>query len=394
MDQLCRSILTAPTPAGFYYQAGVTAYLIDPAGTFSQAGASVPTPAAAGTYIPGTGATSSAAEIVDPAGTFSPASASAPILAAAGTYVPGAGATFYAAERVDLAATYSGSGASALTLAPAGAYIPIGASSAAAEIVDPAEPYSGAGPSAPTTDPAGWYSAAGAGAPTLAAPDAYIPVIEATSAARKIVSPPGTYLPPGATAPVADRGGTYSGYDASAPTTDQAGTYSSPSALNCLFLVWKNTTPANVVLPFNSVTAVENYYGATSSEATLATDFFAKYYGDTSATMLFTRTNTQRRPHLLGANISNLLTPNQNQLENISGSLALTFDGYTYSGHVNLSGVTSFLDAAGKIRAALDRNLQVAAVTTESSIVSKRVSFSGYTDRSHLFVTSGHVRQH
>ena len=151
----------------------------------------MPTPAAAGTYIPGTGATSSAAEIVDPAGTFSPASASAPILAAAGTYVPGAGATFYAAERVDLAATYSGSGASALTLAAAATYIPItGATPAAAEIVDPAGAYSLAGASAATIDPAGRDSAAGAGAPTLAAPDAYIPVIEATSAARKIVSPP------------------------------------------------------------------------------------------------------------------------------------------------------------------------------------------------------------
>jgi len=149
-------------------------------------------------------------------------------------------------------------------------------------------------------------------------------VTEAISAAAKIVSPPGTYLPPGATAPIADPGGTYSGYDASAPTTDPAGTYSSPYALNRLFLVWQNTTPANVVLSFHSVTAVENYYGATSSEATLAKDFFARYYGDTSATMLFTRTNTQRRPHLLGTNISNLTL---NQLQSISGSLALTFHG-------------------------------------------------------------------
>ena len=37
-------------PAGYYYEAGATAYLIDPAGTFSLAGASAPTTDPAGTY--------------------------------------------------------------------------------------------------------------------------------------------------------------------------------------------------------------------------------------------------------------------------------------------------------------------------------------------------------
>ncbi len=168
-----------------------------------------------------------------------------------------------------------------------------------AEIVDPAGAYSLAGASAPTTDPAGRDSAAGAGAPTLAAPGANIPVTGATSAAAQIVSPPGTFHPPGATAPIADPGGTYSAAGATAPTIDPAGTYSSPYALNRLFFELKNTTPANVVLSFNSATAVANYYGARSSEATLAQEFFAGY-GGTSATMLFTRMGIRQRPHLLG----------------------------------------------------------------------------------------------
>ena len=55
--------------------------------------------------------------------------------------------------------------------------------------------------------------------------------------AAGIVSPPGTYLPPGATAPMADPGGTYtSGYNETAPTPDPAGTYSSPYALNRLII--------------------------------------------------------------------------------------------------------------------------------------------------------------
>ena len=47
----------------------------------------------AGTYIPVTGAISSAAEKLDPAGSYSLAGASAPTLAQPGYYVPSAGAS-------------------------------------------------------------------------------------------------------------------------------------------------------------------------------------------------------------------------------------------------------------------------------------------------------------
>ena len=382
-------------PAGYYSQAGATAYLIDPVGTYSPAGTSAPAtdpagidggPGASapttGAYIPIAGATSAAAEIVDPARAYSPAGTSA--------------------ATTDPAGPDGGPGASAPTLAAAGAYIPIaGATSAAAEIVDPAGAYRLGSTSAPTTDPAGRHSAAaanplatdlasrhsaaGASAPTLAAPGASIPVTGATAAAAQIVSPPGTYLPPGASAPITDRGGTFSAAGATAPTTDPAGTYSSPFALNRLFIESKKTTPANVVLSFHSVTAVENYYGAASSEASLAKEFFAANYADTSATMLFTRIGLGQRPHLLGANLSSLTLA---QLQSINGSIALTFDGYTYSGHINLSGVTSLLNVAGRISAAFNHNLQVAAVTAGSSISPESVSFTGYTDRTQLFVTS------
>jgi len=438
-------------PAGFYYQAGATAYLmdpagtyspagasaptIDPAGTYSSAGASAPTPdpagtfspagasapmlAAASTYIPITGATSAAAESVDPAAFYSPAGASAatidPVatdggaggsaltLAAARAYIPVTGATSAAAEVVDAAGAYSlagasapttdparrrsAAGASAPTLAAAGASIPVtGATSSAAEIVDPAGAYSLASASAPTTDPASRYSVVGAGAPTLAAPDASIPATEATSAAAQ--NPAGTYLPPGATAPIADPGGYFSHAGATAPTKDPPGTYSSPYALNRLFILYEQTTPSNAVLSFNSVTAVDNYYGVTSSEATLAQEFFAGYAG-TSATISFTRFGLGQRPHLLGANISNLTLT---QLQSISGSITITFQGYTYSGSINLSGIRSPIDrfkgTATAIQVALDSNLQVAAVTAESSIAPESTSFTGYADLDQLYIQS------
>ena len=423
-------------PAGYSYQAGATAYLIDPAGAYSLAAACAPT--------------------IDPAGAYAVAGASAPTLAAAGAYIPITGATSVAAEIVDPAASYSLAGASSPTTDPAGTDGGAGASAPDAagprhshsdhrgdlrcggdcrlrgtiqrreraddrsgrqaqrrrrqrpdacagerlhssrsgrhppqtEIVDPAGAYSLAGASAPTADPAGRHSAVGAGAPTLAAPDASTPVTGGTSAAAEIVSPPGMYLPPGATAPTADPEGTYSAAGASAPTMDPAGTYSSPYALNRLFVIWEKTAPSYAVLSFHSATAVANYFGATSNQATLATEFFAGYAG-TSATMSFTRFGLGQRPHLLGANLSKL-TPTQ--LQGINGSLALTFDGYTYSAPINLSGVGSskddFKNAASVIQTALNSNLLVAAVMTGSSITPESVSFTANADNDQLSVTS------
>ena len=182
------------------------------------------------------------------------------------------------------------------------------------------------GASAPTTDPAGTYSGAQAGAPTPADPGTYIPETGANSsitqrkrpdsagtyssaagASAPTTDPAGTYSGADASAPTVDPGGWYSAAGASAPTNDPAGTYSSPYALNRLFLTWKNTTPDNAILSFNSATAVANYYGASSNEAAEAKVFFAGY-GGTSATMMFTRIGIGRRPHLIGANMLDLLS--------------------------------------------------------------------------------------
>ena len=75
-------------------RAGSSLPTTDPAGTWSGPGASAPTPAAPGTYIPVTGAASAAAQIIDPAGFYSLAGASAPTLAKPGYYVPLPGQSF------------------------------------------------------------------------------------------------------------------------------------------------------------------------------------------------------------------------------------------------------------------------------------------------------------
>ncbi len=352
---------------------------------YSGPGASAPTPADAGTYIPFTGATSEAVEIIDPAGTYSGPGASAPTPAAAGAYIPLTGSTSIAAEILDPEGTYSGAGAASPTLAAPGTYIPVtGATSSAAEIVDPAGTWSGAGWAVPTGDQPGTYSGAGASAPTPAAAGTYIPTYDATSAAAEIVDGGGTYSLPGASTPTADPAGTYSGPGASAPIQDPAGTYSSPYALDRLFLETSSVTPGFEVLSFNSETAVVNFYGVGSAEAGLGAQFFAEY--GTAATMLFARYPVGgNRAHLFGANVSNLTLQ---QLQAITGTLSITSQGYVFSGSVNLSGVASFTAAAVAIQAALNQNLPVAAVTTGDSIAPVSVSFTGTTDGLLLQVTA------
>jgi len=65
------------------------------------------------------------------------------------------------------------------------------------------------------------------------------------------------------------------------------------------------------------------------------------------------------------------------QLQAINGTLTITSQGYNISGHVNLSGVTSFNEAATRITNALNKGLPTVAVTTGSSIAPVSVNFTG-----------------
>jgi hypothetical protein len=156
-------------------------------------------------------------------------------------------------------------------------------------------------------------------------------------------------------------------------------------ALDRLFLEESATTPLYDVVSFNSETAVANYYGAASQEATLATEFFAGYTGS-SANMLFTRYPIlPARAHLYGSNVSGLTLP---QLQAINGSLSITSEGYRYRASINLSMVQSLSAAATGIQAALDKKLPVAAVTTGSSIAAVSQPFTGSVNGDVLTVST------
>jgi hypothetical protein len=96
--------------------------------------------------------------------------------------------------------------------------------------------------------------------------------------------------------------------------------------------------------------------------------------------------------------------PTLADLQAVRGTIAITFDGYSYSGHLTLAAVsgnmndgTAFATAAPLISGALNyggtggSQLPVAATTTGTTIVGQSAHFQGYVqpgETSHLFVTS------
>jgi hypothetical protein len=177
---------------------------------------------------------------------------------------------------------------------------------------------------------------------------------------------------------------------ASASLSERANAQTNPYALDRLFLAQSQSQPLYSVLSFNSETAVENHYGASSEEATLAQDFFAGYTG-TSANMLFIRLPIlSARAHLVGGNASGLSLAS---LQAINGTISITSQGYSYSATINLSGVTgsgttALKNAAAIIQTDLNNSLPPAAATTASSIAPKSVAFTGSVNNLLLTVSS------
>jgi hypothetical protein len=156
-------------------------------------------------------------------------------------------------------------------------------------------------------------------------------------------------------------------------------------SLDRLFLAQSQQQPTGIILSFNSVTSVENYYGVGSESAKLAAEFFKGYTGS-SACMLFTRLPVlSARAHLYGGNVGSLTLA---QLQSINGSLSVTSQGYPYSAQINLSHAKSFKDAARILQAQLNHTLPPAGVTTGSSIAPVSVPFIGSVNNLLLNVTS------
>lgn len=134
--------------------------------------------------------------------------------------------------------------------------------------------------------------------------------------------------------------------------------------LNGLVLTRNTRAPIGSVLSFASTALVQDFFGGTSHEASIAGTYFAGF--DTSnvkpAAILFAQYPLDDvGAYLRGGNISGLTLT---QLQALSGPLSVTIDSVVKSGTVALSGATSFTNAADIIADTLSiEGAQVAAFT-------------------------------
>jgi hypothetical protein len=136
-------------------------------------------------------------------------------------------------------------------------------------------------------------------------------------------------------------------------------------SLNGVVLTASTRVPIGSVLSFPSQTAVAAYFGATSQEAGIATVYFTGFENKnaTPGAILFSQYPTSNvSAYLRGGAVSGLTLT---QLQALSGVLAVTIDGtLKTSSAINLSGATSFTNAAQLINRALGATgPQTASVT-------------------------------
>lgn len=120
-------------------------------------------------------------------------------------------------------------------------------------------------------------------------------------------------------------------------------------ALSGLVLTTSIRVPIGQVLSFSSPDAVGAFFGEDSAERRNADIYFDGFEGATKrpGAMLFAQYNTvDVAAYLRGGNISGLTLT---QLQALNGPLSVTIDGVLKSATINLSGATSFSNAANII---------------------------------------------
>lgn len=127
-----------------------------------------------------------------------------------------------------------------------------------------------------------------------------------------------------------------------------------PLSLNGLFLTENISVPVGTVSSFPSYEAVADFFGASTREAEMAAIYFAGF--DTSTTkpsaILFAQFNTSDVAAYLRSGSFEGVT--LTQLQAFSGTLIITIDGVVETtGNIDLSGATSFSNAASLIQTAL-----------------------------------------
>lgn len=127
-----------------------------------------------------------------------------------------------------------------------------------------------------------------------------------------------------------------------------------PLSLNSVFLTEDASIPIGTVKAFATLADVQAWFGASSVEAQLAAVYFAGFTGATvlPGQLYFTQFNTVAvAGYMRGGSLTGMTLA---QLQALSGGLTLSVDGETViSAAINLSGATSFSNAAALIQAGL-----------------------------------------
>lgn len=159
--------------------------------------------------------------------------------------------------------------------------------------------------------------------------------------------------------------------------------------LNGLMLTQNAYAPYGTILQFSNTAGVASYFGSTSTEATLATNYFNSYSTSTQlpgALLMTLYPETAVAGWLRGGSLAAVTL---GQLQAFSGTLAITVAGVVKtSGAINLTGATSFSNAAAIIQAAFVTpgftvaysSIQSAFIfTTTSTGATQTMSFAGVT---------------
>lgn len=149
--------------------------------------------------------------------------------------------------------------------------------------------------------------------------------------------------------------------------------------LTALVLTKNTRIPIGTVREFSSPTAVTDFFGAGSLEENNASHYFPGFLNSNKkpAKVAFTQYPLAAvAAYLRGGDVSGLTLA---QLQAFSGTLSVTINGVLKTGSVNLSGATSFTNAAEIIAATLDIEGAVAGSATGSIAGTTFTAASGLT---------------
>jgi hypothetical protein len=142
-----------------------------------------------------------------------------------------------------------------------------------------------------------------------------------------------------------------------------------PLSLNSVYLTPDTSIPIGTAQPFASAADVSDWFGPTAPETVLANVYFDGFINCTvlPSTLFFAQFNSASvNAYLRGGSVAAMTLA---QLNALSGTIALTVDGVLVtSAAINLSGATSFTNAATLLQAGLQTTGNVFSGTASQSL--------------------------